>query len=334
MVLAKHKSKIGYFAPQLFQVMKKWMIVTGVILILGVCTIFIFIPSKIAISKVTTAKITIMGATRFLSHEDKWEKWWRDEDGKSHEPGKPFIYRGARFHLTNHENNAIGIEIEKGDLKLNSVLSLASLKVDSIIMIWECRISAGNNPFDRLKKYHAAFEFKDNMAAILQNFNKFMAIPQNIYGLNIIGQSTNDTMLLSARYKSRNSPSTAEIYGYLHRVEENINKQKATVTGFPMLHITRLPDSSYETQVALPTSRWLKENGEFFTRRMPRGYFIVADIQGGPYAIKQAVEQMNNYISDYNKTVMAISIQYLITNRLKETDTSKWITRLCVPAME
>jgi hypothetical protein len=317
-----------------FQVMKKWLIVTGAVLALAVCSIFIFIPSNIAITKITTANITITGAIRFLSREDNWEKWWRDQVGKPYEPGKPFIYNGASYQLTHHENKAIGIEIEKGDLKLNSVMSLASLKVDSIIILWECTIPAGSNPFNRLKRYREAFEIRNNMIAVLQNFNRFMAMTQNIYGLKITGQSTNDTMLLSARYKNRNYPSTEDIYGYLHHVEENIKKQKATVTGFPMLHIKRLPDSSYETQVALPTSLWLKENGEFFPRRMPKGYFLVADVKGGPHTIERAVEQMDYYISDYNKIVMAIPIQYLITNRIDETDTSKWITRLCVPAME
>jgi hypothetical protein len=41
--------------------------------------------------------------------------------------------------------------------------------------------------------------------------------------------------------------------------------------------------------------------------------------------------QMKNYISDYQRTVMAIPFQSLVTDRRKEADTTKWLTKLYFP---
>jgi hypothetical protein len=40
---------------------------------------------------------------------------------------------------------------------------------------------------------------------------------------------------------------------------------------------------------------------------------------------------MKNYVEDNKKTSPAIPYQSLITNRLTETDTTKWVTKLYYP---
>ncbi len=72
----------------------------------------------------------------------------------------------------------------------------------------------------------------------------------------------------------------------------------------------------------------------YYFRRMVPGYFIVSEVKGGPFTIGEAVKQLDFYISDYKKTVMAKPFQTLVTNRLTETDTSKWITKISIPVME
>src|ERR1700685_652871 len=100
--------------------MKKWIVWLLVITILTISCIYFFIPSKIVISSVTAAQATIYGEYRYMNQEEKWEKWWRDSDGKSHVKGEPFTYNRTTFRITKHANNITGIELEQGDLKLQS----------------------------------------------------------------------------------------------------------------------------------------------------------------------------------------------------------------------
>ena len=77
--------------------MKKWIVWFFVILILAFSCIYIFIPAKIVLTDITSAQATITGEFRFISQEEKWEKWWRDSDGKSHVKGEPFTFGTNEF---------------------------------------------------------------------------------------------------------------------------------------------------------------------------------------------------------------------------------------------
>ena len=93
--------------------MKKWIVWFIVILILGVASIYIFIPAKIVITNISSAEATITGEFRYISQEENWEKWWRDADGKSHIKGEPFTYGTNEFRITRRSYNAVGIDIRQ-----------------------------------------------------------------------------------------------------------------------------------------------------------------------------------------------------------------------------
>ena len=80
--------------------MKKWIVWLFVILVLGVASIYIFIPAKIVITNISSAEATITGEYRYISQEENWEKWWRDADGKSHKKGEPFTYGTNEFRIS------------------------------------------------------------------------------------------------------------------------------------------------------------------------------------------------------------------------------------------
>lgn len=101
-----------------------------------------------------------------------------------------------------------------------------------------------------------------------------------------------------------------------------------------MMNIRESGNGGYETQVAVPTDRLLQNDGKIHYRRMVPGNFMVSEVQGGPFTISEAMKQLDYYISDYKKTVMAKPFQTLVTNRLTETDTAKWLTKIYIPVME
>ena len=169
------------------------------------------------------------------------------------------------------------------------------------------------------------------MTGILNNFKSFISDPKNVYGISIFRGSTTDTLLLCTKYKSKTYPTTNEIYNYLNPVKESIQRQHAQISGFPMINITRSEDNSFETQVAIPTDRLLTAKDPLFVRRMVPGNFMICEVKGGNYTINEGLKQLEYFMNDYRKTQMAIPFQSLITDRMKERDSSRWITRLYMP---
>jgi hypothetical protein len=89
---------------------------------------------------------------------------------------------------------------------------------------------------------------------------------------------------------------------------------------------------NYETMVAISIDTLLPAKGPFSPKLVLKGGNILeAQITGGPATIRKGFEQFENYRSDYRISAPAIPYQLLVTDRLKEADTTKWITRFYYP---
>ena len=63
------------------------------------------------------------------------------------------------------------------------------------------------------------------------------------------------------------------------------------------------------------------------------GNILITEVKGGSNKINNAYKQIRNYISDYNRIAPAIPFESLVTDRSKEPDSSKWVTRIYYPVM-
>jgi hypothetical protein len=91
---------------------------------------------------------------------------------------------------------------------------------------------------------------------------------------------------------------------------------------------------SFETQVAIPTNHTLKNDGIVFARKMIPGNFLSAIVRGGEYSIRESMQQLDFYLKDHGKIQMARPFEQLITDRIMEPDTTKWLTRIYMPVVE
>jgi hypothetical protein len=304
------------------------------VLLLGLGLVYIFIPSKIKVSILTGAQATIHGEFRSLNDEEEWEKWWRDSDGGQHIPGTPFRYDGSTFTLVKQAANAVKIQIENKGLKLETVLQLVTFTTDSTGASWSFEMPKSVNPLNRIKYFMAEKEIKNDMLEVMQIFSRFVSNPRNIYRFEIYRTSTRDTTLLSTRFLSRDFPGTAELYKNFDLLQKNILKQKGKQSGYPMMNVVKLADGSYETQIAIPTDHKLDNDGKIVFRYMVPGNFFGGDVTGGQYTVNEAQKQLDLFILDYKKSKMANAYQILVTDRIREPDTLKWITRLRIPVVE
>jgi hypothetical protein len=54
-------------------------------------------------------------------------------------------------------------------------------------------------------------------------------------------------------------------------------------------------------------------------------------VRGGIGTVNLALQQFQLYIQDYRRTLMALPFQQLITDRVAEPDTARWITDIYIP---
>jgi hypothetical protein len=310
--------------------MKKWVVLFLVMLTLTISCIYIFIPAKIIVSGLSKAETSSDGEYRMISDESKWNKWWRDSEGKKHIAGNPFLYNGSRFRITKTGNNAVGIEMDRNG-EINEVLIHLITFSDSIGAIWRCELPFSNNLFSRIKNYKRAAEISRDMTGIMKIFSTFASNPQNVYGFSFFMNSIRDTTLLSTRFITSGYPSTRELYTHFDILKRSILKQNGKVSGHPMLNVDSREDGSFETQVALPTNRQLNDDGDIVYRRMVPGNFLCSEVVGGAYTANEALKQMNYFISDNHKSKVANPFQILVTDRMTEPDTLKWITKIYIP---
>ena len=310
--------------------MKKWVVFLLVILTLTISCIYIFIPAKIIVSGLSKAETSSEGEYRIISDESKWNKWWRDAEGKKHQAGNPFLYNGSRFKIIKTGNDAVAIEIDRSGEKNEVLIHLITFS-DSIGAIWRCELPHTNNPLKRIMNYKRAAEINQDMTGIMKIFSSFVSNPQNVYGFSFFMTSIRDTTLLSTRFITPLYPSTRELYTYFDILKRNIQKQNGKVSGHPMLNVDTREDGSFETQVAIPTDRQLNNDGNIVYRRMVPGNFLCSEVVGGAYTANEALRQMNYFISDTHKSKVANPFQILVTDRMLEPDTLKWITKIYIP---
>ncbi|MGB8192124.1 MAG: GyrI-like domain-containing protein, partial [Chitinophagaceae bacterium] len=122
-------------------------------------------------------------------------------------------------------------------------------------------------------------------------------------------------------------------YKLVDQLRIYIANEGARETNNPMLHIRPVNDQQFETMVAIPVDKVLQGNKDIFLRRMIPGNILVTEVKGGRYTIDEGLKTLETYLSDYQKTSPAIPFESLVTDRSKESDTSKWVTRLYYPVL-
>lgn len=318
--------------------MRKAVITILCVFVLLTGSIYFFIPGKINITDYTLANANSLSTYRILSDTDTWNMWWprnqqTDHSGSFTLPSS-FTLNNYSYTLSEKLYNAITISIHHHKIGFHSLLMIFELPGDSVLLQWKCTLNAGFNPVKRLLRYRQAVQLKKNMTIILKNLQSFLHKNENIYGYSINEVIVKDSFLVAIKNILPHYPTTNDIYSLIRQLQAYNTRQGARTTNYPMLNVMPLGSNRFEIRVAIPVDRQLENNGGIIAKQLvTRGKLVIATVTGGTHTISNAFIQLKAYTHDYKKIIVAIPFESLVTDRLQEPDSTKWVTKVCYPVM-
>ena len=97
--------------------------------------------------------------------------------------------------------------------------------------------------------------------------------------------------------------------------------------------VQRVQEANYKIMLGYPINKIheLNSTSDLVIKKMIPGKLLTGTVYGGPASITNGHDKMRQYILDYGKEEVALPYEITITNRCKEPDTTKWVTKLCYP---
>jgi len=223
------------------------------------------------------------------------------------------------------------VTISHNNDSTKSEIRILELVYDSVAINWAIAIKTSMNPFKRISQYRDAASLKTNTSDILKHLKTFIEKDDNIYGIPIRLSSIEHIFILTTKTAFDHYPTDAEIYSRINFLKDFSSKQELKQTYYPMMNVLKSNDTSYRLMVGLPVDKETSFTGDVHSVRMVQGNFMVTEVRGGYKTISNALDQVQQYFQDYEKTSMAIPFEYLVTDRLNEPDTTKWVTKIYAP---
>jgi hypothetical protein len=312
--------------------MRRLILSVLTICIILLVAVYLFIPAKVTFSKVIVIKAKINVTNRFLMDQSKWQKWFpSDSVDKSTDSRGKNLYKNYFFSIDKQMMNAAQISIKNSKISLQSLIHMISFHGDSTAIEWRSELPKSSNPIKRLRNYIKARELQKYMSDVLSHLKNFLAKEENIYGVFIHEIISKDSTLIATKCVTTGYPSTRDIYSLVESLKKYISDERAKENNFPMLHVKQTDSTTFETMVAIPVNKYLTGNGKIFFKRFVPWKVLTAEVKGGTHTIKEAMNQMETYISDYHREAMAIPFESLVTDRSRQPDTLQWITRIYTP---
>lgn len=311
--------------------MKKLTIGLLVFFAISIALVYLLVPNVITVNKTISFQTNFKGLFRTLSETRKWSKWW---PGKYDAASNKLLLNDNTYAVTDFTTTSLVVDINNSTASEKSLMLFIPLQSDSVRLEWQAAIPTSYNPIKRLQIYFAASGLQQDLNRIVAAILSYYTNDEKIYGLDIRRESVKDTSLVFTYDSTNGYPSNEKIYSMIGELRDYINTHAAIATDSPMLNIYSSDQVHYTTKVAIPTNKILPSSGKIFYKWMlPHGNILVADVKGDRKKTDSAFTTMNNYVHDYNLTAPAIPFFKLMTNRLQEKDSSKWVTRIYYPVM-
>lgn len=307
--------------------MKKIALFLLVIAAVLLTAVYTLIPANENFSYSAQLNCTENGAIRVLHSQKKWKEWW---------PGtalndSSFSFADLQFVPGKLTLPGFETSVINGTDTAAANFFVQGVGLDSAFFGWSATFQYSSNPFARIADYFRIMKMKKGLQQFITAIKPYFEQQKNIYGMNVIQEKVKDSSLISLKKSFDHYPSTPDIYAMINTLKDYVKQQKGEQSNPPMLNVFQTSTTSYEVMVAVPT-RWdLPQTENFKLKKMVLGNVLTGEVTGGVATVAEAEKQMADYATDHRKSSPAIPFQSLVTDRMLETDTSKWVTRLYYP---
>lgn len=304
------------------------VVITAAIILPGT---YLLIPNIVNIKQEQSINTSQAGLQRMLLTKSNVLKWW---PGTQTDSGS-LLYNGNTYEFANNNITLIPVLITNNSQNIHStIFSLAPAK-ETVQLTWVCKTVTSYNPIKRIQYWLKAKNLNTDLEYLLEKMNDFYSNTENIYGIKIEKKLVEDSILISTAAACKNFPTTEFIYTQIAKLNTYAAINNAQAAGYPMLNIETDDGVNYNVRLALPVNKIIpdKPNDITLKRMLGGGNILVAEVKGGNATTAEALRQINLYARDYQRIPPAIPFFSLITNRMAEADSSKWITKVYCPVM-
>lgn len=310
--------------------LKKIIAILLLTALLAFLALWLFVPEKVSVSSHYKAPVNAEPVYRKLSSD--WVSWWPGTVEGSPKLSQILTLNGFRFKLLAPIYSGFKFSVNKNDRTDTLLLQLLSTHRDSLTLYWSVAFPQNKSLFGKFAQYRHAQALKSTIAELSDSLIRYISQPVNLYGIDVQKEQVTIGFLVSTQKEFSSEPSTADCYSLIHHIKDYINQNHGVEDGSPMLHVLKADSGKYKVQAAIPIKEKMVETDSFAVKAMFKGgNILTAKVVGGPATVAYGLKQMDQYVADYQKTVMAIPFQMLITDRTQVTDTTKWITELYCP---
>lgn len=305
--------------------MKKFLLLLLVLMLAVFAFLLFFIPAQQTISGTIAIDNKPASVARVLQQPEQWHKWWPGTVRN----GEYFMGEHA-FVVTKELYNNTVVHIRSANESIASLITLMPVNKGTVVK-WEYTTKETDNIWQRFSQWRAANAGEEKMDQILNSMKAFALSDTNIYGLDIALQTITDTAFVALRFQTAQYPTATEIYSNVAKLQQYISQQGAAATNAPILHVSKSANGNYESMVAVATSRTLPAKDSIMYKAMVRGNVLVATVNGGQATVEEALVRLDHYAQDKDLRAPAIPFALLVTDRLQQPDTLKWVTKVYYP---
>jgi hypothetical protein len=307
--------------------MKKILLSVVILVILALVAIYWLVPASPSIDASIGINANPSVTTRIL-REASWKLWW-----PSSASSKDSILElnNQQFSIIDKQYNSLKVLISKEQFSFGTSLNIIPLSLDSVRLEWIGRPVVANSPVKRIQQYNASKEIRESLRLLLDTLRSFLEQPANTYDLHIIQEKVKDTLLITRKSVLKSYPDIATVYEMVNSLHAYAKKRGLNEMNYPMLHVLKLDKDEYSTMVAIPVDREVPTHDGIAFKRMAPGNILVTEVRGGPYTIQRAFTRYEEYLQDYHRISPALPFESMVTDRIAEPDTTKWVTKIYYP---
>lgn len=303
-----------------------------VVIVLGILAtgIGFFLPSNQMKSMTANATTPFDGVSRVIVNKHYWKNWW---------PGtvlndSTLVFENTELHIDMLLLN--GFKAKSLNTNIPAFLDLQAIATynSETALTFNTSFSFSNNPFIRLYQYILYRSEQKKYEQLFKNLSLSFSNVKRVYGFDIQMGKVPNAYYVSVKTYLDHYPTTEEVYANIGEVTNFIRSQNSKVMNEPIFNVFKEGENRYLLMVAVASDREIPTQGKFLQKNMMLGNIVVAGVQGGYNAINKCKEAVQFYVSDFRKVSPAIAFERLITNRLQEKDSSKWITTINYPVFQ